>query len=188
MKGTSYIEEGVGSSPKEIVSQLSAAVVSYDPGPDGFYPGKSSDSVIRSQQLNQTNGSGASNSPEAGAGEPIPSERFTRGRSYNIRMDDQVLLRFSPKNTDSTYYFSDNIGGTLTFFHEEGARRCLEVSVTLETSETINRRFVHPSRRNSPTHTKTLFRRAFCFRFPRMVQCRLQHLVFLCNGFFVLSS
>ncbi|CAN6927605.1 unnamed protein product [Brassica oleracea] len=155
MKATSYIEEGVGSSPKEIVSQLSAAVVSYDPGPvDGFYPGKSSDSVIWSQQLNQTNGSGASNSPEAGAGEPIPSERFTRGRSYNIRMDDQVLLRFSPKNTDSTYYFSDNIGGTLTFFHEEGARRCLEVSVTLETSETINRRFVHPSRRNSPTHTK----------------------------------
>ncbi|KAL0803909.1 PREDICTED: uncharacterized protein LOC106296358 isoform X2 [Brassica oleracea var. oleracea] len=156
MKATSYIEEGVGSSPKEIVSQLSAAVVSYDPGPDGFYPGKSSDSVIWSQQLNQTNGSGASNSPEAGAGEPIPSERFTRGRSYNIRMDDQVLLRFSPKNTDSTYYFSDNIGGTLTFFHEEGARRCLEVSVTLETSETINRRFVHPSRRNSPTHTKVL--------------------------------
>ena len=29
-----------------------------------------------------------------------------------------------------------------------------QVSVTLETSETINRRFVHPSRRNSPTHTK----------------------------------
>ncbi|CDY69887.1 BnaAnng31920D [Brassica napus] len=84
----------------------------------------------------------------------LAAERFTRGRSYNIRMDDQVLLRFSPKNTDSTYYFSDNIGGTLTFFHEEGARRCLEVSVTLETSETINRRFVHPSRRNSPTHTK----------------------------------
>ena len=44
---------------------------------DGFYPGKSSDSVIRSQQLNQTNGSGASNSPEAGAGEPIPCELST---------------------------------------------------------------------------------------------------------------
>lgn len=70
-------------------------------------------------------------------------------------MDDQVLLRFSPKNSESTYYFSDmvgavlidisdtlydlifffflvlliliQIGGTLTFFHEEGARRCLEV-------------------------------------------------------------
>ncbi|KAG2304816.1 hypothetical protein Bca52824_033467 [Brassica carinata] len=148
MKGTSYNEEGVGSPPKEIASQLSAAVVSYDSGPDGFSPGKSSDSVIPSQQLKQTNGS-----PEAGALEPIPSERFTRGRSYNIRMDDQVLLRFSPKNSDSTYYFSDKIGGTLAFF-QEGARRCLEVSVTLETSETINRRFVHPSRRNSPTHTK----------------------------------
>nr|VDD02888.1 unnamed protein product [Brassica rapa] len=152
MNATSYIE-GVGSSPKELVSQLSAAVVSYDSGPDGFSPGKSSNSVIPSQQLKQTNGPGESNSPEAGAGEPIPSERFTRGRSYNIRMDDQVLLRFSPKNADSTYYFSDNIGGTLTFFHE-GARRCLEVSVTLETSETINRKFVHPSRRSSPTHTK----------------------------------
>lgn len=82
------------------------------------------------------------------------------------------------------------IGGTLTFFHEEVARRCLEVtslllvvkelnqnwqiiycdwcigiefiiiiiilqiSITLEISETINRRFVHPSRRNSPTITK----------------------------------
>ncbi|XP_040940126.1 uncharacterized protein [Gossypium hirsutum] len=82
------------------------------------------------------------------------AEGFIRGRSYNIRMDEHVLLRFSPKNSESTYYFSDMIGGTLTFFHEEGARRCLEVSVTLETSETINRRFVHPSRRNSPTITK----------------------------------
>lgn len=63
------------------------------------------------------------------------------------------MLRFSPKNSDSTYYFSDTIGGTLTFFHE-GARRCLELSITLESSETINRRFVHPSRRNSPTITK----------------------------------
>ncbi|CAH8315230.1 unnamed protein product [Eruca vesicaria subsp. sativa] len=154
MKGTSYFDEGVGSSPKEMVSQLSAAMVSYDSGPDGFSPGKSSDSVIPRQQLKQANGSVASHSPEAGAGESFPSERFTRGKSYNIRMDDQVLLRFPPKTTDSTYYISDNIGGTLTFFHEEGARRCLEVSVTLETSETINRRFVHSSRRNSPTHTK----------------------------------
>jgi hypothetical protein len=81
------------------------------------------------------------------------AEGFVRGRSYNIRLDDQVLLKFSPKNSDSTYYFSDmvnifmhswimctsyeinkmttlwlQIGGTLTFFHEEGARRCLEVS------------------------------------------------------------
>lgn len=82
------------------------------------------------------------------------SEGFVRGRSYNIRLDDQVLLRFSPKNSDSTYYFSDVIGGTLTFFHEEESRRCLELSITLEMTETINRRFVHPSRRHSPTITK----------------------------------
>ncbi|TKY68828.1 RAB6A-GEF complex partner protein 2 [Spatholobus suberectus] len=97
---------------------------------------------------------GVSSSPEAGAAESLSSEGFIRGRSYNIRLDDQILLKFSPKNSDSSYYFSDVIGGTLTFFHEEGARRCLEISITLETSETINRRFVHPSRRNSPTITK----------------------------------
>ncbi|MQL87198.1 hypothetical protein Taro_019741 [Colocasia esculenta] len=85
--------------------------------------------------------------------EPGASEGFIRGRSYNIRIDDEVLLRFSPKNSDSTYYFGDMIGGTLTFFHG-GARRCLEVSITLETSETISQRFVHPSRRSSPTITK----------------------------------
>ncbi|KAL1192599.1 hypothetical protein V5N11_008669 [Cardamine amara subsp. amara] len=146
-------KEHVGSSPKMIVSQLSAAM-SYDSATDGSSPLKSSNSLVPSQQPKQTNGAGASTSPETGAGEPVPSEGFTRGRSYNIRMDDQVLLRFSPKNADSSYYFSDTIGGTLTFFHEDRARRCLEVSVTLETLETINRRFVHPSRRNSPTLTK----------------------------------
>ncbi|KAI8551313.1 hypothetical protein RHMOL_Rhmol06G0176400 [Rhododendron molle] len=82
------------------------------------------------------------------------AENFIRGRSYNIRLDDQVLLRFSPKSSDSSYYFSDMIGGTLTFFNEEGSRRCLELSITLEMSETINRRFEHPSRRHSPTITK----------------------------------
>ncbi|CAO2183501.1 unnamed protein product [Urochloa humidicola] len=82
------------------------------------------------------------------------AEGFTRGRSYNIRIDDQVLLRFSPKNSDSTYYFGDMIGGALTFFHGTGKRRCLEVSITLETSEAINPRALHPSRRGSPTITK----------------------------------
>ncbi|XP_062184202.1 uncharacterized protein LOC133888100 [Phragmites australis] len=86
--------------------------------------------------------------------EPAGSEGFTRGRSYNIRIDDQVLLRFSPKNSDSTYYFGDMIGGALAFFHGTGTRRCLEVSITLETSETINPRALHPSRRGSPTITK----------------------------------
>ncbi|XP_062227082.1 uncharacterized protein LOC133925213 [Phragmites australis] len=86
--------------------------------------------------------------------EPAGSEGFTRGRSYNIRIDDQVLLRFSPKNSDATYYFGDMIGGALTFFHGTRTRRCLEVSITLETSETINPRALHPSRRSSPTITK----------------------------------
>ncbi|KAK1288521.1 hypothetical protein QJS10_CPB19g00966 [Acorus calamus] len=64
------------------------------------------------------------------------AEGFVRGRSYNIKIDDQVLLRFSPKNSDSTYYFGDT------------------VSITLETSETVSQQFVHPSRRSSPTITK----------------------------------
>lgn len=88
-----------------------------------------------------------------GSHESAASEGFIRGRSYNIRIDDQVLLRFSPRNSDSTYYFGDMIGGALTFFHG-GSRRCLEVSVTLEISETIKQHFVHPSRRSSPTITK----------------------------------
>ncbi|KAH9616395.1 hypothetical protein KSS87_007307 [Heliosperma pusillum] len=89
-----------------------------------------------------------------GPTESTASEGCIRGRSYNIKLDDQVLLRFSPMKSDSNYFFSDTIGGTLTFFREEGTRRCLEVSITLEISETISRSFVHPSRRNSPTITK----------------------------------
>ncbi|KAL6492817.1 hypothetical protein OROGR_032576 [Orobanche gracilis] len=104
------------------------------------------------------------------------SEGFARGRSYNIRLDDQVLLRFSPKNSESTYYFCDTIGGTLTFFHEKGARRCLEMSITLEMMETISRHYVHPSRRHSPSITKVhsdhhevvadLFQTSFLFSIP----------------------
>lgn len=39
---------------------------------DGSSPLKSSNSVVTSQQPKQTNGAGASMSPEAGAGEPVP--------------------------------------------------------------------------------------------------------------------
>lgn len=109
--------------------------------------------------------------------EPLSSEGFIRGRSYNIRIDDQVLLRFSPKNSDSTYYFGDMIGGTLNFFHGEGPRRCLEVSITLEISEVINQQYVHPSRKNAPTITKVqndhhevvadLMQTSFIFSIPR---------------------
>ncbi|KAJ4749121.1 RAB6A-GEF complex partner protein 2 [Rhynchospora pubera] len=86
--------------------------------------------------------------------DPASSEDFIKGRSYNIKIDDNVLLRFSPKNSDSTYYFGDMIGGTLTFFHEDAIRQCLEVSVSLEMSESINQKYIHPSRRVSPTITK----------------------------------
>ncbi|OVA03069.1 Reduced growth phenotype protein 1 [Macleaya cordata] len=138
---------------------VSVAEVLYDSSGDVLSPHKVSPAVLSpSKQRKQANpltsvdDTGVSS--VAGTSEPAASEGFIRGKSYNIRLDDQVLLRFSPKNSDSTYYFSDMIGGTLTFFHEEGARRCLEVSITLETSETISQRFVHPSRRNSPTITK----------------------------------
>ncbi|KAJ4769621.1 RAB6A-GEF complex partner protein 2 [Rhynchospora pubera] len=86
--------------------------------------------------------------------DPASSEDFIKGRSYNIKIDDNVLLRFSPKNSDSTYYFGDMIGGTLTFFREDAIRQCLEVSVLLEMSESINQQYIHPSRRVSPTITK----------------------------------
>ncbi|KAJ0038149.1 hypothetical protein Pint_23183 [Pistacia integerrima] len=137
-------------SSNAALPRLSAAEVLYDSSADIV---SSSEQQKLTEPLTADDISGLSPSPRLRAIEPAASEGFIRGRSYNIRMDDQVVLRFSPKNSDSTYYFSDMIGGTLTFFHE-GARRCLEVSITLETSETISRRFVHPSRRNSPTITK----------------------------------
>lgn len=140
--------------------RLSVAEVLSDTGADALSTQKSFTMVSPTEQqkfgkqFSAEDDAGVSSSPETGPVESLSSEGFIRGRSYNIRLDDQVLLKFSPKNSDSTYYFSDMIGGTLTFFHEQGGRRCLEISVTLETSETINRRFVHPSRRNSPTITK----------------------------------
>ncbi|KAH7437466.1 hypothetical protein KP509_05G073300 [Ceratopteris richardii] len=83
-----------------------------------------------------------------------PSGSHTRGRSYNIRFDDQILARFSPRNPDSTYYFGDMVGGVLSFFHNENSRRCLEISAVLETQEVLNPAFIHPSRKNSPVITK----------------------------------
>lgn len=83
-----------------------------------------------------------------------PSGTYARGRSYNIRFDDQILARFSPRNPDSTYYFGDVVGGVLSFFHDEGSRRCLEISAVLETREVLNPAVIHPSRKNSPVITK----------------------------------
>ncbi|KAI9100724.1 hypothetical protein K1719_024086 [Acacia pycnantha] len=135
-------------SSQMALPRLSVAEVLHDSAADVLSPQKFRNPFSAEEDA------GVSSSPEAAAINSASSEGFIRGRSYNIRLDDQVLLKFSPKNSDSNYYFSDMIGGTLTFFHEERARRCLEVSITLETSETINRRFVHPSRKHSPTITK----------------------------------
>uniref|UniRef100_A0A5B6YMQ9 Reduced growth phenotype protein 1 n=1 Tax=Davidia involucrata TaxID=16924 RepID=A0A5B6YMQ9_DAVIN len=157
IKDATYLEERTSIS-SYMPPRLSVAEVLYDSGGDGLSPQKSSAIVSPSQPLKHTKSlftDDDSRLPSVpGTVEPVASEGFIRGRSYNIRLDDQVLLRFSPKTSDSTYYFSDMIGGTLTFFHEEEARRCLELSITLEMSETISRRFVHPSRRHSPTITK----------------------------------
>ncbi|KAI3981445.1 hypothetical protein MKX01_007372 [Papaver californicum] len=137
--------------------RVSVAEFVHDSSGDVLSPGKKSPAALSPSKQRKhpfSPGEDIGVSTVAGTSEPAASEGFVRGRSYNIRLDDQVLLRFSPKNSDSTYYFSDMIGGTLTFFHEEGARRCLEVSITLETSETISQRFVHLSRRNAPMITK----------------------------------
>ncbi|KAL3353829.1 hypothetical protein AABB24_018481 [Solanum stoloniferum] len=118
---------------------------------DVLYDSNGADALSPSQQLKSTK---AFSKYDDSMVPSVSAEGFIRGRSYNIRLDDQVLLRFSPKNSESTYYFSDMIGGTLTFFHEEGSRRCLELSITLEMTETISRRYVHPSRRHAPSITK----------------------------------
>ncbi|KAK3033637.1 hypothetical protein RJ639_033762 [Escallonia herrerae] len=157
-KDAPYLEDRTSISSYMAIPRLSVAEVLYDSTGDVSSPQKSSAILSPSQQLEHAKSLSAEDVsripsvPETVV--PVASEGFIRGRSYNIRLDDQVLLRFSPKNADSTYYFSDMIGGTLTFFHEEGARRCLELSITLEMSETISRRSVHPSRRHSPTITK----------------------------------
>lgn len=138
--------------------QLAVSEVLYDSGAADFPPSAKS-STFSSPIQRPTSRKSVSTEDsrllsDPGAAESVASEGFLRGRSYNFRLDDQVLLRFSPKNPDSSYYLSDMIGGTLTFFHEKGLRRCLELSVTLQMTETINRRSVHPSRKHSPTITK----------------------------------
>ncbi|KAL7248950.1 hypothetical protein ACSBR1_011176 [Camellia fascicularis] len=152
----SYLKERTSISSYMPLSQLSVAEVLYDS--DVLSPRKYPATISPSQQLERSESLSTDDDLRGpavpGTVEPAASESFIRGRSYNIKLDDQVLLRFSPKNSDSSYYFSDMIGGTLTFFHEEGSRRCLELSITLEMSETISRHLIHPSRRHSPTVTK----------------------------------
>ncbi|KAG8389668.1 hypothetical protein BUALT_Bualt01G0002800 [Buddleja alternifolia] len=152
-RGSLYVEGRNSISSNMALPHLSVAEVLHDRNGDRS-PSIGSPSQPP-KHLKALSADDDSRLPSAsGSVESGTSEGFVRGRSYNIRLDDQVLLRFSPKNSESTYFFGDMIGGTLTFFHEEGARRCLELSITLEMKETISRRSVHPSRRHSPTITK----------------------------------
>ncbi|RVW65152.1 hypothetical protein CK203_035794 [Vitis vinifera] len=153
---TPYLEgERTSISSYVALPRLSVAEVINDSSLDALSSQKSSANLSPSEQRKDTkpisadDEAGVSTIP--GTDDPAASEGFIRGRSYNIRLDDQVLLRFSQRTLTQPII---SIGGTLTFFHEEGARRCLEVSITLESSETVNRRFAHPSRRNSLTITK----------------------------------
>ncbi|GAA0162665.1 hypothetical protein LIER_18705 [Lithospermum erythrorhizon] len=158
-KDSPHLEGGRGSTSSfRALSRLSVSEIMHDSSGGIQYPNKTSAISSSTQLLHRAKSLSSDDEARVplvpGSLESGPSEGLARGRSYNIRLDEQVLLRFSPKNSDSTYYFSDMIGGTLTFFHEEGARRCLELSISLEMTETINRRVVHPSRRHSPTITK----------------------------------
>lgn len=157
-KEVQYHDQRSTISSYMALPRLSAAEVLYGSSEDNLSPKRSSVIAPPNQQLRSPQSlsmdDGLRVSTATRTVEPVASEGFIRGRSYNIRLDDQVLLRFSPTKPESTYYFGDMIGGTLTFFHEEGTRRCLELSVTLELSETISRRSAHPSRRHSPTITK----------------------------------
>ncbi|XP_076917585.1 uncharacterized protein LOC143577711 [Bidens hawaiensis] len=157
-KDVPYHDQKSTVSSYMALPQVSAAEVLYGSSEDILSARRSSAIVSPNQQPSSRSLSREDDSKSSSAtktAEHVASEGFIRGRkSYNIRLDDQVLLRFSPTKPESTYYFGDMIGGTLTFFHEEGSRRCLELSVTLELLETISRRSAHPSRRHSPTITK----------------------------------
>ncbi|KAI3814009.1 hypothetical protein L1987_18748 [Smallanthus sonchifolius] len=159
-KDVPYHDQKSTISSYMALPHLPAAEVLYGSSEDILSPQRSSAVVSPNQQLRSTKSLSVDDDLRASTVtktvEPVASGGFIRGRSYNIRLDDQVLLRFSPTKPESTYYFGDMIGGTLTFFHEEGSRRCLELSVTLELSETISRRSAHPSRRYSPTITKLI--------------------------------
>ncbi|KAL8265849.1 hypothetical protein R6Q59_003193 [Mikania micrantha] len=157
-KDVPYHDQKSTISSYMALPRLSAAEVLYGSSEDILSPQKSSVGVSPNQQLRSSKSLSMDDDLKSSSVtrtvEPASSEGFIRGRSYNIRLDDQVLLRFSPTKPESTYYFGDMIGGTLTFFHDEGSRRCLELSVTLELLETISHRSAHPSRRHSPTITK----------------------------------
>lgn len=148
-----HVEQSGFTSFKKAPKLTALSLEAVDDGGGGalLQSGSLVDRPSFRKKASHQNANMSASEPVIGA---LPSEAFLRGRSYNIRIEDQVVARFSPKNPDATYYFGDTIGGVLTFFHEEVPRRCLEVSVTLEYLETVNPLFIHPSRKHSPVITK----------------------------------
>ncbi|XP_024544901.1 uncharacterized protein LOC9644561 [Selaginella moellendorffii] len=82
------------------------------------------------------------------------SPGHVKGKAYNIRLGNQVLVRISPKNPDAVHYFGDTIAGVISFPEESDSRKCLEVSVVLEIREVLNVLHLHPSRKNSQVISK----------------------------------
>lgn len=39
--------------------------------------------------------------------------QYARGKTYNIRIDDQILVRFSPRTPQSIYHFGDVVSVTI---------------------------------------------------------------------------
>ncbi|KAJ7555588.1 hypothetical protein O6H91_05G045900 [Diphasiastrum complanatum] len=114
----------------------------------------SNESSSTDSEVVQNDGREGGDKDEPEMSSPLSPGGYIRGKMYNIRIDDEVLVRLSPKNPDSTYYFGDTVAGVITFPHEEGSRRCLEVSTFLELREVLNPTYLHPSRKNSPVITK----------------------------------
>ncbi|KAL3503854.1 hypothetical protein ACH5RR_033695 [Cinchona calisaya] len=137
-KDLSYLEGRASISSNLALPSIAVAEVLNDSSDGFFSPSKFEDAASRNRQPTHTRSRSLDDETRVpfAPGTFEAGGCFVQGRSYNIRPDDQVLLRFSPKNSDSTYYFSDMM------------------SITLEMTETISRHFVHPSRKHSPTITK----------------------------------
>mmetsp|Transcript_21272 Transcript_21272/g.46656 ORF Transcript_21272/g.46656 Transcript_21272/m.46656 type:complete len:540 (-) Transcript_21272:86-1705(-) len=71
---------------------------------------------------------------------PLLLGGFTTGRTYNMSIGNDPLVRFTPKEASAEYALGGTVAGTLTFHHSvdgEQVWQCAQVLVTLETEEVI---------------------------------------------------
>eukprot|EP00959_Pyramimonas_sp_CCMP1952_P122565 2562354-Pyramimonas_sp.AAC.1 len=71
---------------------------------------------------------------------PLLLGGFTTGRTYNMSIGNDPLVRFTPKESSGEYALGGTVAGTLTFHHSvdgEKIWQCAQVLVTLETEEVI---------------------------------------------------